>query len=48
MFSIVPGFILQRLILYDVQPQDFAIGLTALLGWRLTAKDAPGPLTVHC
>lgn len=39
LFAIVPGFILQLLILEDVQPQTFAAVLTALLGWQ------PGPGT---
>jgi len=31
MFALVPGFLLQRLILGDVTPQTFTAGLTALL-----------------
>jgi AcrR family transcriptional regulator len=32
LFGMIPGFILQRLILGDVTPASFAAGLTALLG----------------
>lgn len=46
MFAIIPGFILQHLILDDVQPQALADGLTALTGWRPTPAVDPPPTDV--
>lgn len=34
LFALVPGFILQRLLLQDVEPAAFAAGLAALGSWR--------------
>jgi AcrR family transcriptional regulator len=34
LFSLVPGFILQRLLIGDVHPETYAAGLRAVLGWH--------------
>ena len=45
MFGLIPGFILQRLILGDVTPESYSAGLAALLERPLassTSPDSPG------
>lgn len=34
LFALVPGFMVQRLLLQDVEPDRFAVGLAAVAGWR--------------
>lgn len=40
LFGLMPGYILQRLILGDVSPESYADGLDGLLGVRLRSNDA--------